>query len=129
MRLSEVTDWEEGGRTSSHAAARLFSKEAAEGLRQVLVARREGALGVSWADNGGDNQPQAPPAQDLSTVEAVLALLENGGSMHASLLHLLDKQSQQPEEGSGFSSSKDVDAGVHGSMVQLLQALHLFVYG
>jgi hypothetical protein len=36
-----VHDWEEGGRTSSQAAARIFSKEAAEGDRRVLVARRE----------------------------------------------------------------------------------------
>jgi hypothetical protein len=44
VRLSQVTDWEEGGRTSSRAAARIFSKEVAEGPRQVLVARRE----VRW---------------------------------------------------------------------------------
>lgn len=41
VRLSQVTDWEEGGRTSSHAAARIFSKEAVEGPWQVLIARRE----------------------------------------------------------------------------------------
>jgi hypothetical protein len=41
VRLSAVTDWEEGGRTSSQAATRIFNKEAAEGPRQVLVARRE----------------------------------------------------------------------------------------
>jgi hypothetical protein len=49
-RLSEVHDWEEGGRTSSQAAARIFSKEAAEGDRRVLVTRREvRAQGDSWA--------------------------------------------------------------------------------
>lgn len=41
VRLSEVTDWEEGGRTSSQAAARIFTKEATDGPRQVLFARRE----------------------------------------------------------------------------------------
>jgi cancer susceptibility candidate protein 1 len=41
VRLSEVTDWEEGGRTSSQAAQRIFSKEAADGPHQVLIARRE----------------------------------------------------------------------------------------
>jgi len=41
VRLSEVTDWEEGGRTSTQAAARIFDKEAADGPRQVLTARRE----------------------------------------------------------------------------------------
>jgi cancer susceptibility candidate protein 1 len=48
VRLSEVTDWDEGGRTSSQAATRIFSKEAVEGPRQVLVARREVRVGSAW---------------------------------------------------------------------------------
>jgi hypothetical protein len=46
VRLSEVTDWEEGGRTSSPAAQRIFSKEAADGPHLVLVARREVRMAV-----------------------------------------------------------------------------------
>jgi hypothetical protein len=41
VRLSEVTDWEEGGRTAAEHAARIFRREAAEGERRVLVARRQ----------------------------------------------------------------------------------------
>lgn len=50
VRLSEVADWEEGGRTSNAAAARIFSKEATEGPRRVLIARREVRLdwGEGW---------------------------------------------------------------------------------
>jgi hypothetical protein len=48
VRLSHVTDWEEGGRTSSRAAARIFSKEVAEGPRQVLIARREVRRSPVW---------------------------------------------------------------------------------
>jgi hypothetical protein len=41
VRLSEVADWEEGGRTAAEHAARIFRREAAEGERRVLVARRQ----------------------------------------------------------------------------------------
>jgi hypothetical protein len=118
------------------------------GCRKLLVlllllllcchaALAQGALGVSWA-NGGDNQPEPPAAQDLSTVEAVLSALEEGGSIHASLLHLLDQQQPDSESAeladgsaalSSLQASREVDAGLQGSMAQLLQALHVFVYG
>lgn len=164
-RLSEVHDWEEGGRTSSQAAARIFSKEAAEGARRVLVIRREvgprtggrrgdkrvprtaaqcaavqrlprccwcvrlqGAIGVTWAPAqlGGDNQAGPPPVQDLSTVEAVLAALEGGGSpAAASLLHL----SQPEHEAWGFKAEAVVDVGLQGSMLQVLCALRLCTFG
>lgn len=84
---------------------------------------------MTWA-NSGDNQPEPPASQDLSTVEAVLSALEEGGTMHASLLHLLNQQ-PYPADGSGRLSlqAREVDAGLQGSMTQLLLALHVFVYG
>lgn len=45
VRLSEVTDWEEGGRTAAAHVARIFKREAPEGERRVLVAR--------WQVRGG----------------------------------------------------------------------------
>lgn len=41
VRLSEVTDWEEGGRTGPQHAARIFQREVPDGERRVLVARRQ----------------------------------------------------------------------------------------
>lgn len=49
MRLSEVTDWEEGGRTAAEHAARIFKREAPEGERRVLVARRQVRGGLVMA--------------------------------------------------------------------------------
>lgn len=43
-RLSEVTDWEEGGRTGLEHAVRIFKREVSQGERRVLVVRRQ----VSW---------------------------------------------------------------------------------
>jgi len=40
-RISEVLDWEEGGRTKPEHAARIFAKEKATGDRRVLVVVRE----------------------------------------------------------------------------------------
>jgi hypothetical protein len=65
--------------------------------------------------------------QDLSTVEAVLAALEGGGSpLAASLLHL-----SQPEQTLWALQATDavVDAGLQGSMLQVLCALRLCTFG
>jgi hypothetical protein len=62
--------------------------------------------------------------QDLSTVEAVLAALEGGGSpLAASLMHL-----SQPEQ-SLQAAETVVDAGMQGSMLQVLCALRLCTFG
>lgn len=39
-RLSEVVDWEEGGRTQPHHVSRIFEKEKEDGERRVLVVMR-----------------------------------------------------------------------------------------
>ena len=45
-RLSEVLDWEEGGRTEQQHLEHIFSKEKTTGERRVLtVARQVGQLG------------------------------------------------------------------------------------
>lgn len=92
-----------------------------------LHSTLQGALGVSWAA-GADSQATPPPALDLSTVEAVQAAMqEEAGSMHASLLHLL--MQRQPESGEQDSlQQKYVDACFEGSMIQMLQALHVFQF-
>lgn len=42
VRVSEVTDWEGGGRTEPKHVERVFTKEKTEGERRVLVCIRRG---------------------------------------------------------------------------------------
>lgn len=98
----------------------------------LCCARLQGALGVTWGPaqlGGGDNQAGPPPVQDLSTVEAVLAALEGGGSpVAASLLHL--SQELEHEAWAAFKAEAPmVDAGLQGSMLQVLCALRLCTFG
>jgi hypothetical protein len=66
VRLSEVTDWEEGGRTAAEHAARIFRREAPEGERRVLVARRQVRGGLQQLKalltdaSSGQCRPAAP---------------------------------------------------------------------
>ncbi|KIY95176.1 flagellar associated protein, partial [Monoraphidium neglectum] len=88
-RLSEVTDWEEGGRTGPGHAARIFSKERDSGERRVLLAVREGTEGVAFSDapDRGAGPPQPP---DFESVEAVVAAAKDPrGQLHFDLPSLL----------------------------------------
>lgn len=52
-RVSEVSDWEEGGRTGPHHAERVFNKERPAGPRRVLhVVREVGPRGVRGGRGG-----------------------------------------------------------------------------
>lgn len=44
-RVSEVVDWEEGGRTALHHVDRIFDKEKEDGERRVLAVMRRVSLG------------------------------------------------------------------------------------
>ena len=46
VRLSEVVDWEEGGRTQQSHAERIFAKEKEDGERRVLAAMRRVSVRV-----------------------------------------------------------------------------------
>ncbi len=49
VRLSEVTDWEAGGRTEAQHVTRIFTKEKEEGERRVLAVIRRGVqVGRPW---------------------------------------------------------------------------------
>lgn len=53
-RLSEVHDWEDGGRTKPEHLERIFTKERASGERRVLVVMREVRnRRRAWAVGGG----------------------------------------------------------------------------
>ncbi len=47
VRLSEVCDWEEGGRTEAAHLARVFEKEKEYGERRVLAVLRKVGARVS----------------------------------------------------------------------------------
>lgn len=89
VRLSEVVDWEEGGRTQQGHAERIFAKEKEDGERRVLVAMRRGAKGVAFCD-ALDKRPELPKLPGTESVEALQACGESiFGEVHASMLTLL----------------------------------------
>nr|ACN22074.1 inner dynein arm I1 intermediate chain IC97 [Chlamydomonas reinhardtii]ACN22075.1 inner dynein arm I1 intermediate chain IC97 [Chlamydomonas reinhardtii] len=95
-RLSEVTDWEEGGRTAPHHLARIFDKEKEDGERRVLVVMRRGAKGVAFSD-ALNRRPEYPALPGVGSVEAVKECeLSIWGEVHASVLTLLRGQFSAP---------------------------------
>ncbi|KAG2486777.1 hypothetical protein HYH03_014576 [Edaphochlamys debaryana] len=88
-RVSEVTDWEEGGRTLPHHALRIFEKEKEDGERRVLVVMRRGPKGVAFSD-ALDRREAYPALPGVGSVEAVQATAESiFGEIHSSVLSLL----------------------------------------
>lgn len=59
-RLSEVFDWEEGGRTGVEHTARVFEREVQEGERRVLVVRQQVGLQVSGFCIWSSSCPPSP---------------------------------------------------------------------
>jgi hypothetical protein len=58
VRLSEVTDWEGGGRTELGQLQRIFERELATGDRRVWMVARQvgrgrGRLSEGWGRRGG----------------------------------------------------------------------------
>ncbi|GLC60963.1 hypothetical protein PLESTB_001700500 [Pleodorina starrii] len=95
-RLSEVVDWEEGGRTQPQHVARIFDKEKEDGERRVLVVMRRGAKGVAFCD-ALDRREEYPRLPGTESVEAVRACGETVfGEVHASVLTLLRGQFAVP---------------------------------
>ncbi|EFJ46480.1 hypothetical protein VOLCADRAFT_92992 [Volvox carteri f. nagariensis] len=91
-RLSEVVDWEEGGRTQPQHVARIFTKEKEDGERRVLAVMRRGAKGVAFSD-ALDKREEYPRLPGVESVEAVKACGETiFGEVHASVLSLLRGQ-------------------------------------
>ncbi|KAF6266797.1 hypothetical protein COO60DRAFT_1473522 [Scenedesmus sp. NREL 46B-D3] len=138
VRLSEVTDWEEGGRTAAAHVARIFKREAPEGERRVLVARWQGLQGVMWVD-GGDNRTEPPLLPDFSTVEGVQAAARQPyAHLHASLLHALAgphaEVAEQPgaqalsATGLGLEQARSIDPVFSVTMQRTLQALRMFTF-
>ncbi|GIL57326.1 hypothetical protein Vafri_12587 [Volvox africanus] len=88
-RLSEVVDWEEGGRTLPQHVARIFDKEKEDGERRVLAVMRRGVKGVAYCD-ALDKREEYPRLPGTESVEAVKACGETiFGEVHASVLALL----------------------------------------
>ena len=55
VRISEVTDWEAGGRTEARHVDRVFTKEKEEGERRVLALIRRGAKVRAAVVSGGES--------------------------------------------------------------------------
>lgn len=98
VRISEVSDWEEGGRTELKHVDRVFTKEKEDGERRVLAVIRRGAKGVAFSD-ALDKREEYPHLIGHGSVEDVQACMETAwGEVHASLLSLLKGPSLETEE-------------------------------
>ncbi|KAL6760467.1 hypothetical protein V8C86DRAFT_3018008 [Haematococcus lacustris] len=88
-RISEVADWEAGGRTELRHVERVFAKEREDGERRVLAVIRRGKRGVAFTD-ALDKRDQYPALPGHETVESVRACFNAVyGEVHASLLALM----------------------------------------
>ncbi|GAX81362.1 hypothetical protein CEUSTIGMA_g8793.t1 [Chlamydomonas eustigma] len=97
-RISEVLDWEEGGRTEYSHVLRVFSKEKEDGERRVLAVVRRGSRGFAFCD-ALDKRPALPALPGHESVESVKACMETvWGEVHAGLLTLLKGPSLKNEE-------------------------------
>eukprot|EP00798_Chlamydomonas_sp_ICE-L_P022454 gene22454-29569_t len=123
-RISEVLDWEEGGRTELKHVERVFTKEKEDGERRVMAVIRRGVKhlervftkekedgerrgmavirrgvkGVAFSD-ALDRREEYPALIGHTSVEDVQACMETPwGEVHASLLSLLQGPSLDTEE-------------------------------
>ncbi|GBF90183.1 hypothetical protein Rsub_03316 [Raphidocelis subcapitata] len=138
-RLSEVVDWEAGGRTRPEHAARVFERERASGERRVLVAVREGTEGVALLD-APDRGPGPPRPRAFDTVDAVVAAAADpAAQLHFDLPSALagppDELAPHPRwaelraSGAGLEGVAAFDAAASETAAQLLCALRPFSYG
>eukprot|EP00775_Hariotina_reticulata_P010277 gene10277-10436_t len=141
VRLSEVTDWEEGGRIEPQHVARIFAKEKAAGPygKPVFVVYRQGLKGVMLVD-GGDNRPTSPPLPDFSTADGIQAASRGKFcQLHADLQHLLDGTDAQLSEelleqhlsatAEGLELVRAAEPVFSYTMQQTMQALRLLTFG
>lgn len=138
-RISEVTDWEEGGRTELHHVERIFSKEREEGERRVLAIIRRGVAGVAWSD-ALDKRETYPPLPGHETVESVQSCFTSiFGEVHASLLSLMQgtktPELQEDPNWARLQASPEALALVSttdplftATLAQLLAALRVFSF-
>lgn len=87
-RLSEVTDWEVGGRTSERDVERIFATEMETGPHKVVAMVQRGTKGValSCALNRCDGYPELPEMDDERCRTCIW------GEVHASPYALLQGQ-------------------------------------
>mmetsp|Transcript_31025 Transcript_31025/g.68839 ORF Transcript_31025/g.68839 Transcript_31025/m.68839 type:complete len:672 (-) Transcript_31025:511-2526(-) len=96
-RISEVLDWEEGGRTEQRHLERIFSKEKEDGERRVLAVMQRSTRGVAFCD-ALDKREELPALPGHETVESVQACMDTvWGEVHANLMSLLKGPSLQTE--------------------------------
>ncbi|KAJ9511989.1 hypothetical protein QJQ45_004409 [Haematococcus lacustris] len=88
-RISEVADWEAGGRTELRQVERVFAKEREDGERRVLAVIRRGTRGVAFTDalNKREQYPALPGHETVESVRACFNAVY--GEVHASLLALM----------------------------------------
>mmetsp|Transcript_5166 Transcript_5166/g.12730 ORF Transcript_5166/g.12730 Transcript_5166/m.12730 type:complete len:729 (-) Transcript_5166:223-2409(-) len=108
-RISEVMDWEAGGRTEQRHVERVFTKEKEDGERRVLAVMRRGTRGVAFCD-ALDRREAYPVLPGHESVESVQACMDSvWGECHASLLSLL--KGVTPKAGNLGGGSSGASAG------------------
>lgn len=99
-RISEVTDWAEGGRTEQGHLDRIFTKEKEDGDKRVLCvsSMRQGG-GVAFID-ALDKAESLVPLPGHESIEAVKeCMVSVWGQVHGSLLSLLKGAADEESQG------------------------------
>ncbi|GMH38615.1 hypothetical protein BSKO_06499 [Bryopsis sp. KO-2023] len=134
-RISEVLDWEAGGRTEAKHVERVFNMEKESGDRRVLVIMRRGEKGVAFspAYDALDEYVDVPGYDTQEYEETVF------GEVHASVINLLEGSKgelRDTELGARMKSTMDgVDLAkatnpvFTETMAQFLFALRVFSFG
>eukprot|EP01025_Chloroclados_australasicus_P048800 TRINITY_DN5539_c0_g2_i4.p1 TRINITY_DN5539_c0_g2~~TRINITY_DN5539_c0_g2_i4.p1 ORF type:complete len:701 (-),score=83.62 TRINITY_DN5539_c0_g2_i4:171-2273(-) len=132
-RISEIVDWEDGGRTEAKHVRRVFTKERETGDQKVLCVIRRGVKGVAYCDALDKRETYLPlPGYDTLDYEESVY-----GEVHCSLVSLIQgsEKTQDEELAARLKVSEEAIQRVRGvdplmtqSLAQLLVALKVFSF-
>ena len=108
-RISEVTDWAQGGRTEQSHLDRIFTKEKEDGDKRVLciTSRREGR-GFAFID-ALDKRESLVPLPGHESIESLKeCMVSVWGQVHGNLLSLLKGSADQGGEGEGEDEGRKI---------------------
>ncbi|KAL0038554.1 hypothetical protein WJX77_010325 [Trebouxia sp. C0004] len=113
-RISQVNDWEEGGRIEVRHLDRIFAKEQPSGPHQVLALMRRGLKGVALTD-ALDSRTSCPALPQYGSSEYDNTFLDR---LHASIPALLSASAAQDTQ----DAAETVPA-----TLEVLQKRHVFL--
>lgn len=139
-RVSQILDWEEGGRTEALHVERIFGKEKLDGPRKVLSIIQRGTRGVAFCDCF-DQHESFHALPGTATLEEVKIAMDCVlGEVHANSLALLTGNFASPSERDGelarglkarednLDVIRSTDPLLTQTLAQLLKGLRVFSF-